>query len=119
MARDPKLQNPVLLVDWDLEAPGLHRYFRKQVVTQFRGEEGQFDKARGLIDLFLELRSRIAPEGDLAEHEQDYESVAPLVNDLNLEKYIIKTDVPRLHLIKARPVQRRHPLSRPAGTCAG
>jgi formylglycine-generating enzyme required for sulfatase activity/cellulose biosynthesis protein BcsQ len=101
LARDPKLQRPVLLVDWDLEAPGLHRYFRKQVVTQFRGEEGQFDKAPGLIDLFHELRSRIAPDGDLAQHEQDYESVAPLFNDFQLEKYIIKTDVPRLHLIKA------------------
>jgi formylglycine-generating enzyme required for sulfatase activity/cellulose biosynthesis protein BcsQ len=99
LARDPKLQRPVLLVDWDLEAPGLHRYFRKQVATQFGGDEFQFDKAQGLIDLFLELQSRTASDGDSAR--EDYESVAPLFNEVQLEKYIIKTDVPRLHLIKA------------------
>ena len=101
LARDPKLQRPVLLVDWDLEAPGLHRYFRKQVVTAFRGDEGLFDEALGLIDLFLDLRSHFARDGDPSQPAQDYEAVTPILNNFQLQEYIIKTDIPRLHLLKA------------------
>src|ERR1700726_1283160 len=62
LARDPKLTRPILLVDWDLEAPGLHRYFRKQVIGAFDGDERRFEQALGLIDLFLDLRDLIAAD---------------------------------------------------------
>ena len=101
LARDPKLLRPVLLVDWDLEAPGLHRYFRKQVITAFRGDEDFFNTAPGLIDLFIELRNHITSHGDLFKPEQEFDAVMSLLNEFNFESYIIKTDVPRLHLLKA------------------
>jgi formylglycine-generating enzyme required for sulfatase activity/cellulose biosynthesis protein BcsQ len=101
LARDAKLLRPVLLVDWDLEAPGLHRYLRKQVTSAFRGDEGLFDNAPGLIDLFIELRNHIATQSDPSKPEQDFDAVSSLVDRFPLESYIIKTDIPRLHLLKA------------------
>jgi cellulose biosynthesis protein BcsQ len=101
LARDAKLPRPVLLVDWDLEAHGLHRYLRNQVVTAFRGDEGLFDNAPGLIDLFIELRNRIAVQSDLPKREQDFDAVTALLNEFPIQRYIVKTDVPRLHLLKA------------------
>src|SRR5260370_23320577 len=101
LAQDPKLLRPVLLVDWDREGPGLHPYFRKQVATCFHGDEALFNKAACLIDLFLELRSHIAPNGDLFTRDQDFDAVTALLDDFTIESYIIKTDIPRLHLLKA------------------
>ncbi len=101
LARDAKLPRPILLVDWDLEAPGLHRYFRKQVVTAFRGDEGLFDKAPGLIDLFIELRDHIASQSDQPRPEQVVDAATSLLRTLPLDSYTIKTDIPRLHLLKA------------------
>ena len=101
LARDPKLVRPVALVDWDLEAPGLHRYFRKQVITAFRGDEDLFNKAPGLIDLFIELRNHITPHSDLSETDQGFDAVTSLLDKIQIENYIIKTDIPRLHLVKA------------------
>src|SRR5260370_42300808 len=80
LARDAKLLRPVLLVDWDLEAPGLHRYLRKQVVTAFGGDESLFDNTPGLIDLFIELRNRIWVQSDLPKPERDFDAVTALLN---------------------------------------
>jgi formylglycine-generating enzyme required for sulfatase activity/cellulose biosynthesis protein BcsQ len=101
LARDPKLLRPVLLVDWDLEAPGLHRYFRKQVFAAFNGDDGLFEQAPGLIDLFVELRNHIADKSDVLKPKQDLGAATSLLNDFPLASYIIKTDIPRLHFLKA------------------
>jgi len=51
--RDPR---GVLMIDWDLEAPGLHRYFESRMAS---------DDAPGLIDLLCELRdAAFANESD-------------------------------------------------------
>src|ERR1044072_4989220 len=48
----------VLMVDWDLEAPGLHRFFRKKF-NDLYASKGDYqtilDQEYGLIDLFIEL----------------------------------------------------------------
>lgn len=99
LAQTPELAKPILLIDWDLEAPGLHRYFRKQLFEAFRGSEQVQEKSPGLIDVFIELRDRIE-QLDLSE-PQEFESIAKILADLPIEDYIIKTDIPRLHLLKA------------------
>jgi len=48
----------VLMVDWDLEAPGLHRFFRDRLGPQITGAEDldlALDSQPGLINLFAEL----------------------------------------------------------------
>lgn len=100
LAQEPALDRPVLLIDWDLEAPGLHRYFRRQLFNSFRGDEARQDQAPGLIDLFLELQRHIDHDSKLAT-DQDPDAVAMHLEEFPFESYIIETDIPRLHLLKA------------------
>jgi hypothetical protein len=100
IARDPETSRPVLVVDWDLEAPGLHRYFWKQVSSAFNGNESAFNQAPGLIDLFIALQECVPPDGPTTA-KMDYGAVTSLLDEFPLTKFIIKTDVPGLHLLKA------------------
>jgi len=50
----------VLMIDWDLEAPGLHRYFGSWMTTSKLGidiieSQEPLEAAPGLIDLFYKL----------------------------------------------------------------
>ena len=46
----------VLAIDWDLEAPGLHRYFRPFLPGGQDNSYEIYDRTQpGLIDLFIEL----------------------------------------------------------------
>jgi cellulose biosynthesis protein BcsQ len=107
LAQDPDASGPVLMVDWDLEAPGLHRYFRKHLFGAFRAIEEAQEKTPGLIDLFVEMRNRI-DETD-RDAIQSFESAARMLEKLPLSEYIIKTDIPGLHLIKAGRFDDEYP----------
>jgi eukaryotic-like serine/threonine-protein kinase len=93
----------VLMVDWDLEAPGLHRYFRNHIRAPLLGSwqnDRSLDEQEGLLDLFGEVdrRSRGAEPsgGDAAIN-----AIEKVYDEINLEKYILKTDIPGLDLMKA------------------
>src|SRR5947208_181063 len=52
----------VLMIDWDLEAPGLHRFSRPLFTKHFSNTaslESMLDSQPGLIDLFIELDAAI------------------------------------------------------------
>jgi hypothetical protein len=89
------------MVDWDLEAPGLHRYFRKNVSSAFHGDENLFDQVPGLIDLFIEMRERIPRDDEPGKPSTDYGVASSLLSEFPLTDFIIKTDIPGLHLLKA------------------
>src|SRR5215472_8491109 len=68
----------VLMIDWDLEAPGLHKYFSKDFAGRFgspkdtRRYAQAFGNAPGLIDflaLALEIYRTAEPAGGLPESE--------------------------------------------------
>jgi MinD-like ATPase involved in chromosome partitioning or flagellar assembly len=66
----------VLAVDWDLEAPGLHRYFRPFLVdTELSGPASQ-----GVIDLMVDFAVRLATPADPDEstHAGWYRSYADI-----------------------------------------
>jgi MinD-like ATPase involved in chromosome partitioning or flagellar assembly len=103
LARESK-SNRVLLVDWDLEAPGLHRYFRDLVHTAFPEDTSgsQFDCAPGLMDLFLALKWRI--EGSSVKNHE----VRGLLEQSSIDSAIVATDVPGLYLLKAGSFDERY-----------
>ena len=82
----------VLVVDWDLEAPGLHRFFPPRL----RGESGLasdigLDATPGLIDLFGELGRRLPSEP--ASSEDAAEALARAAGDaLALDDYVADTE---------------------------
>jgi len=98
----------ILMMDWDLEAPGLHRYFYNRLAPKKRSNSSQADdncdSMPGLIDLFYllddkidEIRSKMdAPESIVGE-----EAALAILNEINLDEYIIPTKISRLSLLKA------------------
>ena len=83
----------VLMVDWDLDAPGLHWFF-----------ESKSDKRLGLIDLFLHLDQKVpknAASAVLEAEEQAEQLLIVLEKEIVLEDYIAETAVPHLRLLKA------------------
>jgi cellulose biosynthesis protein BcsQ len=103
----------VLMIDWDLEAPGLHRYFHSKLPGENNNAariESLHDSEPGLIDLFYELDAKIAhhksdknpesskPQGSSPSSE---EWARQTINEVNFQKYIIPTTIKKLSLLKA------------------
>jgi len=93
----------VLMIDWDLEAPGLHQYFRDHFKNHFRTKSKsrqprtQYNRAYkghlGLIDLFVEINDAL---GDNYTEETVHQ-----LFDAKVENYILKSDLPSLSFLKA------------------
>jgi cellulose biosynthesis protein BcsQ len=105
----PLARRGVLMIDWDLEAPGLHRYFHGRFQRRFPGSnEAALVLHPGLVDLFTELLAIVtADDADSAPDETRADRhIAKLrtkagANRLKLDDYVIPTDVPSLSLLKA------------------
>jgi cellulose biosynthesis protein BcsQ len=107
----------VLMIDWDLEAPGLHRYFQGRLKRPGSYHSGDnIDEAEGLIDIFcaLDEATRSADLSDTGE------SAAPNVLGSELlaktaldkvkpEKYALETKIEKLYLIKAGRFSKKDP----------
>ncbi|SPF34985.1 hypothetical protein SBA4_1600006 [Candidatus Sulfopaludibacter sp. SbA4] len=81
-----------LLIDWDLEAPGLHQYF-----PSVRSSE------KGLIDYFHDLAGALSAETGLYQALAAEDRGQILARQLPIEKYIVETGAPRLRLMTAGP----------------
>jgi eukaryotic-like serine/threonine-protein kinase len=81
----------VLMIDWDLEAPGLHQFFH----GRFINSKGELPGEQlGLIDLFYEMKVRL--ENSVSEDVHD-----TFFDELNLEKYMSELNIPSLMLMPA------------------
>lgn len=82
----------VLMIDWDLEAPGLHRFFEGNLkkVTKSTGLEKQL----GLIDFFVKVREASDVNGKRKIPDNIFEK-------LHIEKYVTKTNIDNLYLMTA------------------
>lgn len=102
LARRQASDKGVLMVDWDLEAPGLHHYFKDYCRNWSGAEDGSggqaLDTAPGLIDLFRHL-----DEVSLQAGTKDTgEDLSPeIIERLDIDRFIVETDIPSLHLLKA------------------
>src|SRR5262245_26341455 len=85
-----------LMIDWDLEAPGLHKYF-----PICADQRPMADPDRpGLVDLFSVLFSAARRFSTLGEVERRAKMI-DLVSSIDPEIYIADTDVPGLRLLTA------------------
>ncbi|HEX8336439.1 MAG TPA: hypothetical protein VF621_06895, partial [Pyrinomonadaceae bacterium] len=114
--RQPPDGRGVLMMDWDLEAPGLHRYFRSRGVTA--GADDPADERPGLIDLFIEidkktdqlLKEHAATGKTRGDSPPDTEALARAALDaVRLDDYILKTESGPLYLMKAGRFERKDP----------
>jgi eukaryotic-like serine/threonine-protein kinase len=95
----------VLIVDWDLDAPGLHRFFeRYSMGTGQRAFDEWVASAPGLIELldvlFAGAQNSSQPFGDGRS--------APF-EDVDLARYCVTTDIERLWLLKAGRFDGEYP----------
>jgi tetratricopeptide (TPR) repeat protein len=97
----------VLVIDWDLEAPGLHRYFRRSASTnEPRSPSGGIedrsgsDLQLGLVDFFFDFNEHAASERN-GGSTPERESVARVLRKIPLKNYIQQSDVPGVSLMTA------------------
>ena len=87
-------RDKVLTIDWDLEAPGLHRYFQSRIPIS--KSFISFEKQLGLIDLFYEANR-------YCEYKKLDDDNIPetFFDDIGFEKYILRTNIDSLYLMTA------------------
>ncbi len=105
----------VLMIDWDLEAPGLHRYFQKDFTERLdcssaTDEYGMLlDSMPGLIDFLTQAASfyqERVPKGGLPESQAHSPLAAELFQEVlsntAFDRLPLNVDsIPRLFLLKA------------------
>ena len=87
----------VLALDWDFEAPGLHRYFRPYLDP---ATEAGFDSTPGCLDLFGvfdQRRSEFHPTDYIANRKR----AVDILEQLDFESYLLPTVIPGLRIMKA------------------
>ena len=88
----------VLVIDWDLEAPGLHRYFQKNRYLENPLQKNEReDVFNGVIDLFIDLNHQLNDRNDWDSDE----FAEDLFRAIGLSKYIQRTSVPNLCIMYA------------------
>lgn len=95
-------QERVLMVDWDLEAPGLHRFFpppRRRFAQEPAHGLG-LGSEPGLLDLLEDL-ARALPEAEPADEDQAERNARAALESLNLERYVGPTEYPQVQLLRA------------------
>jgi eukaryotic-like serine/threonine-protein kinase len=97
----------ILLLDWDLEAPGLHRYFHDRLRVLQTDKNSHVDAMPGLIDLFCLMKQtaddKTADASDAVQingNEDERPKWTPL-ETIEIDDFILGTDNPNLHMIKA------------------
>jgi len=87
----------VLALDWDFEAPGLHRYFRPYLDP---AAEAGFDSTPGCLDLFGvfdQRRSEFHPTDYITNRKRAFD----ILEQLDFESYLLPTVIPGLRIMKA------------------
>ncbi|MEK6754367.1 MAG: TIR domain-containing protein [Chloroflexota bacterium] len=82
----------ILMIDWDLEAPGLHSFFDRHLK---KTNSFELDKQLGLIDLFIKFKESCAKLSPSDEIPNSF------FEDVNINKYILETDINNLFLMTA------------------
>jgi cellulose biosynthesis protein BcsQ len=110
----------VLMIDWDLEAPGLHRYFRNRLAASrltLGRSDPSHDEKPGLIDLFYELNEKtdyqLAQGSTLSESSNQPLSKEQLAHEaiaaVDLKQFILPTTINGLDLIKSGRFSQKNP----------
>lgn len=92
----------VLMMDWDLEAPGLHRYFEAR-----GGPAEAFDRP-GVIDYFVALRDRLDGEPGLYKRLTGEGGVGEMRSEFPLDGCLIRDVVTGVDLVRAGKLDSKY-----------
>ncbi|MGH9874427.1 MAG: KGGVGR-motif variant AAA ATPase [Pyrinomonadaceae bacterium] len=110
----------VLMIDWDLEAPGLHRYFHNRLAVNrltLGRSDASHDEKPGLIDLFYEFNDKtdyhISQGSTLSDTSNQTLSKEQLAHEaiaaVDLKQYVLPTTLSGLDLLKSGKFSRQNP----------
>ena len=99
----PALTRKVLVMDWDLEAPGLHRYFAETACLQ-----ENLDRP-GIINYFDAIQNRLRDDSKLYERLEDEEGWKVFSQEFPLKDYLIPDVVSGVDLVKTVVSTSRNP----------
>src|SRR5260221_3139811 len=99
-----RLSKKVLLIDWDLEAPGLHRYFSTYITLA----EDKLKEYPGLINFFIEIDNQIK-KVKVKEKTLTYEDILKTLRTTDISKYILETDLIGINILKAGAFTNDYP----------
>ena len=98
LAREfPGLRRRVLVMDWDLEAPGLHRFFAEV------SESEENDDRPGVINYFDEIQTRFRDDPALYARveENEEEGWRVLAEEFPLDDYLVRDVFKGVDFVKA------------------
>jgi hypothetical protein len=85
------------MIDWDLEAPGLHYYFHGKLKKNYSFKENTLDGQLGLIDLFTKVKLYL----DYNKQKSNLPLPEDFFNQIDFYKYLIRTEIQSLYLMTA------------------
>jgi len=90
----------VLVVDWDLEAPGLHRFFPGRPMQSDTDTSLGLDHRLGLIDLFKELDA-ITPASHPESDDEAEALAAKTLDGVELERFVSDSGIAGVRILRA------------------
>ncbi|SPE37390.1 hypothetical protein SBA6_70032 [Candidatus Sulfopaludibacter sp. SbA6] len=91
-------QTRVLMIDWDIEAPGLDRFFDRQLAPE-ASERIRLGRQPGLLDLFAEISQILAgPEAQVPQSDDESDQ---FFAGLHIDRFIVKMNERPLDLLPA------------------
>ncbi len=108
LARKQSLQKGILMIDWDLEAPGLHRFFYPKIHNMSDQVDKSFEETPGLIDLFNEFDNFDIDKFGLVSNPE--ELIKIILSEVDIHSYIQKTEVPQVYMMKAGKFDENYPV---------
>ncbi len=94
-------EDKILMIDWDLEAPGLHQYFKGRIFhSAFSNSEETERMAPGLIELLLQL-NELTPDTPPQSGLDEERYAEQALSQINFDEYVLQTHEPNLFLMKA------------------
>jgi tetratricopeptide (TPR) repeat protein/cellulose biosynthesis protein BcsQ len=99
LARQHNATAPVLMIDWDLEAPGLHHYF-----------EQQQENKPGVLEFFEACREQLLRRRNGALPENDEALAHEVLSTVGWEQYVTRVDhSSQLYLMRAGRFDASYP----------
>jgi len=98
LARKPETKKGVLMLDWDLEAPGLHYYFHdtRPAITNLSSPESPF----GVIGLFEEIRT-VVNENEASDRPLSDQATRELIRRIDIQRFVLSTVIHNVTLMPA------------------
>jgi MinD-like ATPase involved in chromosome partitioning or flagellar assembly len=99
-----RLQKEILLIDWDLEAPGLHRYFSQNISIT----ESELIEYPGLIDFFIQI-NKLINEYKIKTSPLTNDHILEILRSVDISKFILKSDLTGINILKAGAFTNEYP----------